>query len=328
MPADRDPAALPKAHLHLHMEGGMRPQTLAELAAKYGMQVPVVSGFGSFPAFADMYVAACEVIKAEDDLRRLVDETLDDAVAAGAVYVEPSFFIPHHNERLGPDEYVLEIALDALAEASKRTGVAAAFMLAADRTRPPEAAVEQARIAARYAGRGVAAFGLANDEAPWPPEPFQEAFRIARDAGLLCTPHAGELAGPQSVRGALDTLGANRIQHGVRAVEDPGLVERLAEEQVCLDICPTSNLLLSVVPDLASHPLQALLDAGVRCSINADDPLLFGPGLLEEYTLCRTELGLSDEQVATCARSSLLSSGAPESVKQLGLADIDAWLAG
>jgi adenosine deaminase len=327
MPAERDLALLPKAHLHLHMEGGMRPQTLAELAEKYGLEVPVVRGFGSFPAFADMYVAACEVIKTEDDLRRLVDETLDDAVAAGAVYVEPSFFIPHHNERLGPDEYVLEIALDALAAATKRTGVAASFMLAADRTRPPQAAVEQARIAARYAGRGVAAFGLANDEAPWPPEPFEEAFRIAREAGLLCTPHAGELAGPESVRGALDKLGAHRIQHGVRATEDPALVERLAAQQVCLDVCPTSNLLLSVVPDLESHPLRALLDAGVRCSINADDPLLFGPGLLEEYSLCRAELGLSDHQLATCARSSLLSSGAPESVQRRGLAGIDAWLA-
>jgi adenosine deaminase len=97
-------------------------------------------------------------------------------------------------------------------------------------------------------------------------------------------------------------------------------------EQVCLDVCPTSNLLLSVVPDLESHPLQALLAAGVRCSINADDPLLFGPGLLEEYTLCRTDLGLSDAQLATCARSSLLSSGAAESVKRQGLADIDGWL--
>jgi adenosine deaminase len=326
MPAERNLAALPKAHLHLHLEGGMRPQTLAELAGKAGMQVPVVRGFGSFPVFADMYVAACEVLKTEDDLRRLIDETLDDAVAAGAVYIEPSFFVPHHNERLGPDEYVLEVALDALAAATKRTGVAAGFMLAADRTRPPEAAVQQARLAARYAGRGVVAFGLANDEAPWPPEPFAEAFAIAREAGLLSTPHAGELAGPESVRGALDTLGANRIQHGVRAMEDPALVERLAAEQVCLDVCPTSNVLLSVVPDLASHPLQTLLAAGVRCSINADDPLLFGPGLLEEYQLCRTDLALSDEQLATCARSSLLSSGASEAVKQEGLAGIEKWL--
>ena len=111
----------------------------------------------------------------------------------------------------------------------------------------------------------MVAFGLANDEAPWPPEPFADAFAIAREAGLLATPHAGELAGPESVRGALDALGAQRIQHGVRAAEDPALVERLApaRSSAC-DVCPTSNVLLSVVADLASHPLPALLDAGVR----------------------------------------------------------------
>jgi adenosine deaminase len=324
---ERDLFTLPKAHLHLHLEGGMRPSTLAELAAKYGMEVPVVRGFGSFPMFADMYVAACEVLREPADLVRLIDDTLDDAKAAGAIYIEPSFYLPHHRERLGADEDVLAMALDALAAASERTGVAAAFMLAGDRTQPPEEAVVQARIAAKYVGRGIAAFGLANDEAPWPPEPFVESFAIAREAGLLSTPHAGELAGPESVRGAIDVLGAHRIQHGVRAFEDPALVERLAAEEICLDVCPTSNILLSVIPDLESHPLRQLLDAGVRCSINADDPLLFGPGLLEEYQLCRTELALSDDHLAQAARSSLLASGAPADVREKGLAGIDAWLA-
>jgi adenosine deaminase len=327
MPAPRDLLALPKAHLHLHLEGGMRPATLADLAAKYGMEVPVVRGFGSFPMFADMYVAACEVLREPDDLVRLINDTLDDAAAAGAVYIEPSFFLPHHRERLGPDEYVLEMALDALAAASERTGVAAAFMLAADRTRSPEDAVEQARIAAKYARRGIVAFGLANDEAPWPPEPFVESFSIARHAGLLSTPHAGELAGPDSVRGAIDVLGADRIQHGVRAAEDPALIERIVAEGICLDVCPTSNILLSVIPDMESHPLLQLLDAGVRCSINADDPLLFGPGLLEEYELCRTQLQLTDDHLAQAARSSLLASGAPEPVRKQALIDIDTWLA-
>lgn len=120
MATARDLAHLPKAHLHLHLEGGMRPGTLAELAGKYGMAVPVVSGFGSFPVFADMYLAACEVLRSPEDLQRLIDETLDDAVAAGATYIEPALFVPHHRERLGPDEQVLEIALDAMAAASAR----------------------------------------------------------------------------------------------------------------------------------------------------------------------------------------------------------------
>jgi adenosine deaminase len=200
-------------------------------------------------------------------------------------------------------------------------------MVAADRTIDPADAVEQAKLAARYAGRGVVSFGLANDEALFPPEPFAPAYDIARDAGLLSTPHAGELAGPASIRGALEALGADRIQHGVRAVEDPELVKRLAESGVCLDVCPTSNVMLSVVPTIHQHPLPVLLDAGVRCSLNGDDPLLFGPGLLEEYSLCREAFGFDDATLAAIARVSIEASGAPASVKVAGLAGIDAWLA-
>ena len=119
-----------------------------------------------------------------------------------------------------------------------------------------------------------------------------------------------------------------RIQHGVRAIEDPALVERLAAEQVCLDVCPTSNLLLAVYPDAAEHPLPRLLAAGVPCSVNSDDPLLFGSGLLEEYTLCRDGMGLDDAALAGVARASLRFSGAPEELRATALDDVDAWLAG
>lgn len=323
----RELTTLPKAHLHLHVEASMRPATLAELAAAAGIEVPTVRGFGSFAAFADMYVAACDVLRSDDDLRRLVDEMVDDAAADGAVWVEPSIYLPHHRERLGTDEHVLEVLIDAAARASARSGVGVGWMVASDRTVDPADAVDQAKIAARYAGRTVVGFGLANDEALWPPEPFAEAFAIARDAGLLSTPHAGELAGPASIVGALEALGADRIQHGVRAIEDPALVERLADSGVCLDVCPSSNILLSVFPSFADHPLPALLEAGVRCSVNADDPLLFGPGLHDEYEICRTELGLSDDAIATIARSSIECSGAPPDVKAAGLAGIDTWLA-
>ena len=151
----------------------------------------------------------------------------------------------------------------------------------------------------------MVSFGLANDEVAGPPERFARAFAVAREAGLVSAPHAGELAGPDSVRGALDALGARRVGHGVRAVEDPALVARLAEERVCLDVCPTSNLLLSVVPSLAEHPLARLLAAGVPCSIGSDDPLLFGPGLLAEHVTAREVLGLDDAQLALAARSGL-----------------------
>ena len=319
---------LPKAHLHLHLEGAMRPTTLAERAEHYGMAMPEIKGFGSFPAFADMYVGACEVLRTDADLVRLVDEVVDDAAEAGAIYVEPAFYQPRYVDRLGTDERIIELVLAALADATARTGVATGLMVAADRTVDPTESVAQAHLATRYAGEGVVAFGLANDEALWPPEPFAEAFAIARDAGLISAPHAGELAGPESVIGALDALGADRIQHGVRSIEDPALVARLAESGVCLDVCPTSNLLLSVVPSLADHPLPALLDAGVRCSLNGDDPLLFGPGLLEEYELVRKEMGFDDERIAAIALASVECGGAPDALKAAGVAGIEAWLAG
>ena len=323
----RDLATLPKAHLHVHLEGAMRPSTLQDLAAQYAMDVPEIRGYGSFSVFAEMYVAACGVLRTPDDLARLVDEVVEDAARAGAVWVEPSIYLPHHNERLGPPDATLELALEVLAAAAARHGIGAGFMVAADRTVDPADAVEQAKLASRYAGAGVVAFGLANDEAGFPPEPFAAAFAIAREAGLLSTPHAGELAGAESVRSALDLLGADRIQHGVRVVEDAELLQRLADSGVCCDVCPTSNVMLSIVPSLAEHALPVLLDAGVRCSVNGDDPLLFGPGLLEEYELCRAEFGFADERMAFIARCSVEASGAPDSLKAQAIAGIDRWLA-
>lgn len=323
----RDLAFLPKAHLHLHLEGAMRPATLAALAAAAGIPVPEIRGFGSFTAFSDMYVAACDVLRSEADLRRLVDEVVADAAEAGAVWVEPAVYVPHHRERFGSDEAILELLLDELSLAGARHNIGTGLMIAADRTLDTDDAIAQARLAVRYAADGVVSFGLHNDETGYPPEPFVEAFDIALAGGLLSTPHAGELEGPASVIGAIDVLGAHRIQHGVRAVEDPDLVVRLAESDVCLDVCPSSNILLSVFPSIADHPLPDLLAAGVNCSLNADDPLLFGPGLLEEYELCRAELGLTDCQLATIARSSIVASGAPDALKADADHTIDAWMA-
>ncbi len=323
----RDLLALPKAHLHLHLEGAMRPDTLAELAQGYDVPVPEITGFGSFAAFLDTYQAACAVLRTPDDLARLTRECVEDAAASGAVWIELAFNPRNHTDKLGSDELVLEIVLEAMAGAAADTGVGAGLLMTIDRTGTPEAGVDLAQVAVRYAERGVVALGLANDEVVGPPEPFAEAFIVARAGGLLSAPHAGELVGPESVRGALDALGADRVQHGVRAIEDPALVQRLADEGVCLDVCPTSNLSLSVVDQIEDHPLPALLNAGVRCSVNADDPLLFGPGLLEEYELCRAVLGLDDRDLAGVAESSIQASGAPEDLKHRALDGISTWLA-
>ena len=324
----RDLRQLPKAHLHLHLEGAMRPTTLVELSEHYGAPPPAPPD-GSFETFVSLYRAAAAMLRSPTDYVRLMDEVVDDAAADGVVWVEPAEWLaPGQPERLGlvDARAVLDVLLDAARQASARTGVAVGLMVSGNRTRPPEEALALARLAEEYAGRGVVSFGLADDETRGRPEPFAAAFEIARGAGLIAAPHAGEHGGPDSVRAALDALGARRIQHGVRAADDPDLLRRLADEGVCLDVCPTSNVHLRVVESLAAHPLPALLDAGVSVSLNADDPLFFGSGVLAEYELARDTLGLDDATLAHIAACSMRASGAPAELKAKALIDIERWL--
>jgi adenosine deaminase len=322
----RDLATLPKAHLHLHIEAGMKPTLLQELADKYAREVPVIRGYGSFAAFSDTYVAATDVLRTREDWERLADEVCAQHAAEGATYLEPSFWAGNYRHRFTHDAACWELLFAVFDDAADRHGVTVRFMAAVDRVLDsPDDAITLAHLALAYPDH-VVSFGLHNDEVGHPPQDFVEAFRVAREGGLLITPHAGELEHGQFVADSIDLLGAHRIQHGVRSFEVPGLPERLAELGTCLDVCPTSNILLAVFPTLAAHPLPALLDLGVRCSVNADDPLLFGPGLLEEYELCRREFGFDDDRMATIARTSIEAGGAPEHVKADALRGIDDWL--
>jgi len=306
----------------------MRPSTLTELCERNGTPQPDPPD-GTFPTFIRLYRAAADALRSADDYRRLVDEVVEDAANDGAVWLEPAEWIaPGLPQRLGlsDPEAVLRMLLEALDHSARCHGIQAGLVVSTNRTRDSSEAVELAKLAARYAGRGVVAFGLADDETRGRPAPFAEAFQIATAAGLISAPHGGEHGGPDSVREALDALGARRIQHGVRSVEDPALLERLAEERVCLDVCPTSNSQLGVVPSLEAHPLPDLLRAGVPLSLNADDPLFFGSGLLAEYELTRQTLGVDDAGLARIAAASVRHSGAPESVKSKAQRDIEAWL--
>ena len=324
----RDLALLPKGHLHLHFEAATRPLTLRDFAAEADAPVPSWADFADFSDFQDAYGDVLALIRRPEQLERIMTELADDAESDGVVYVEVTLAPVLHAPLLGDD---VAAALDFLLAAAKReeerTGVVIRAMIASDRTGPVEPVIADARLAARYADRGVVSFGLHSDERGAPAAPFAEAFAIARDAGLLITPHAGELMGPESVREAVEVLHADRILHGVRLIEDPELTAEVARLGTTLDVCPSSNVVLHVVPDLEHHPLPALLAAGVSCTINADDPIQFGPNVLEEYQLSRDRLGLTDEQLAGCARASLTASGAPDDVKARGLAGIDAWLA-
>jgi len=222
----------------------------------------------------------------------------------------------------------MELVLSEGVAAGSEYGVGFGLTMEAQRQADPSVVEDLARFAARYAGRGVHALGLTGDELVAPASVFAKAFAIARDAGLTSAPHAGELAGPWTVRAVVEELGATRVAHGVRAVEDPAVLEFLASRGVSLDVCPTSNVLLGVAPSLAEHPLPRLLEAGVRCSLGADDPLMFGVSLSDEYENARTSMGLTDEQLAGIARTSLETSDAPAAVIADAVAGVDAWLQG
>lgn len=335
---ERDLRTLPKAHLHLHFTGSLRHATLCDLAAEHGVRLPHSLRRDTPPElratdergwfrFQRLYDLARSVVRTEHDVRRLLHEAAEDEAAEGSgwleIQVDPTSCAP----RLGGLTATLETILDAARDATERTGVGIGVIVAANRTRHPLDARTLARLAARYAGHGVVGFGLSNDERRGRTEDFAPAFRIALRAGLIAVPHGGELAGPGSVRGCLDVLGARRIGHGVRAAEDPALVGRLATAGTVLEICPVSNLRLGVFDRPEDVPLLALREAGVAVSLGADDPLLFGSRLVAQYDVARGALGLDDATLAELARCSVRASTAPDEVRRRLLAGVDAWLA-
>jgi adenosine deaminase len=334
----RDVALLPKAHLHLHFTGSMRHSTLCELADRHGVRLPEslrqewpprlfsADERGWF-RFQRLYDAARSVLHTEDDVRRLLREAAEDDAADGSVWLEIQVDPSGYAARFGGLTAFTDLVLDAAADAADRAGIGVGVVIAANRTRHPLDARTLARLAARYVGRGVVGFGLSNDERRGRAEEFERAFRIARRAGLAGLPHGGELAGPASVRSCLDLLEATRVGHGVRSVEDPALLTRIADAGVTLEVCPTSNVALGVYETAADVPVRRLLDAGVRVALGADDPLLFGSRLAAQYAVARTDLGLDDAALAELARMSVRASFAPEPVAAAALAGIDSWLA-
>ncbi|MBF9067953.1 adenosine deaminase [Streptacidiphilus fuscans] len=335
--AARDVRLLPKAHLHLHFTGSMRPATLMELADKHGVRLPEALSSAEPPKlratdergwfrFQRLYDAARSVLRDEEDIRRLVREAAEDERADGSgwleIQVDPTSYAP----RLGGLIPALELVLDAVDEASRASGVGIRVLVAANRMKHPLDARTLARLAVRYADQGVIGFGLSNDERRGLARDFDRAFRIATDAGLLAAPHGGELAGPESIRSCLDDLGAGRVGHGVRAAESPALLRRLAEDRITCEVCPASNVALGVYEQPQDVPLRRLFDAGVPMALGADDPLLFGSRLAAQYELAREHHAFTDEELAELARQSIRGSLAPEPVRGRLLAGVDAWL--
>ncbi|WP_345527060.1 adenosine deaminase [Nocardioides endophyticus] len=334
----RDLLKLPKAHLHLHFTGSMRHATLLELAARDGIALPdqLVEQWPPTLSAADekgwfrfqrLYDVARSVLRTEDDVRRLVREAAEDDVRDGGRWLEIQVDPSGYGARFGGITEFTDLVLDAVRDASAATGLGMAVVIAANRTRHPLDARTLARLAGQYAGRGVVGFGLSNDERRGSTADFASAFRIADRAGLLLAPHGGELRGPEHIRVCLDSLGADRLGHGVRAAEDPALLDRIVEAGVALEVCPVSNVALGVYSDLTSVPLPTLLAAGATVALGADDPLLFGSQLAGQYATMRAAHELDDAQLAELARMSVRASRAPDDVRAATLADIDGWLA-
>lgn len=311
---------------------------MRELAAEHGIRLPDALRAAEPPElratdergwfrFQRLYDVARSVLRTEGDIRRLLREAAEDEAAEGSgwleIQVDPTSYAP----RLGGLTPTIELVLDAAREASTTSGVGIGVVVAANRTRHPLDARTLARIAARHAGDGVVGFGLSNDERRGRADDFAPAFRIAAGAGLISVPHGGELAGPGSVAACLDSLGAHRIGHGVRSVEDPALVHRLAASGTFLEICPMSNVRMGVYGRPEDVPLLTLREAGVAVALGADDPLLFGSRLVEQYDVARHAHGMSDQALADLARDSVRGSAAPETLRQRLLAGIDDWLA-
>ena len=336
----RDLATLPKAHLHLHFTGSLRPSTLAELAAKHGIRLPetlrhhhllrLTPDERGWFRFQRLYEAARACVRDGDDMRRIVQEAAEDDAAEGSgwleLQVDPTSYAPF----VGGLTPALEIVLDAARTASATTSCQVAIVVAASRVRHPLDARTLARLAARYAGDGpgeVVGFGLSNDERRGTTEDFAPAFAIAARAGLASLPHSGELLGPDHIRTTLGALHPDRLGHGVRAAEDPPLLERIVRSGVGLEVCPASNVALGVYPTPADVPLRQLVDAGARVALGADDPLLFGPRLLAQYEVARSVHHFPDADLAGLARSSVEMSRAPLDLRKRLLAGIDDWLA-
>lgn len=314
----RDLRRLPKAHLHVHLTGSIRGSTFTEL----GGTATFPPRYSTWDEFVATYSATKTVLRDPQDLHRLVVELVEDSAADGAVWTEVSVSPSGFHRRLtGSDQATMELICDAVAAADGQAGIVVGIDLVRD-TEKPDALAE---LAVAWADRGVVGLGLAGDERA-PCAPFARAAQIARGAGLQVVPHSGELCGPDSIRELLTVLRPDRLMHGVRAAEDPSLVAELADRDVCLDLCPTSNVALGVVPELADHPLARLVRAGVPCSLNADNTLVFSTDLANEYRLARDILGLGDDEVAGLARASLTASAAPAAVADAALGEIDEWL--
>jgi len=311
----------PLVELHRHLDGNVRLETVLDLGRRHGIDLPawtteelrpyvqVTERVPSLLAFIAKFGVLRKVVVDYDAVRRIVRENLEDAAREGIDYIELRFSPYFMGEEHGLDTMrVVEAACDALEEARGRVPVRAKLIGIISRHYGPETAWIETDAAIRCRDRGVVALDLAGDEANFPGELFVDHFRKAREAGLRTIAHAGEAAGAASVRQAVLGLGAERIGHGIRCIEDPAVVDLLAERGIALEVCPTSNVHTSTVASYAVHPLPALLRRGLAVTLNTDDPSISGIDLAHEYRIAVDELGLSEADLRRMQENALAAA--------------------
>jgi adenine deaminase len=322
---------LPKAELHLHIEGTLEPELMFALARRNRVTVPYASVdavrqayvFSDLQSFLDIYYAGCAVLIEEQDFYDLAWAYLQRAAAQGVRHAEIFFDPQTHTSRGIPMAVVIGGLHRALVECPK-LGMSASLILCFLRHLSAESAMETLTQALPFRDR-VVAVGLDSSEVGHPPAEFQAVFDRARLEGLLTVAHAGEEGPPSYIWEALDLLDASRIDHGVRCLEDDRLVEWLVADQIPLTVCPLSNVKLGVFPSLRHHSLRTMLERGLLVTVNSDDPAYFGGYIEENFQQATEALGLTREQVLRLARNSFRASFLPESDKQRYLAEIDAF---
>jgi adenosine deaminase len=328
-------ALMPKVELHLHLEGTVTPRTLLELAARNGVALPAQDEEGvaklfryrDFGEFLRVFMGLARAIVRGEDFERLAYELGVDLGAQQVRYAEVMISPMQHLTR-GVDLYeAIEGAMAGFARAEREAGTMVRLALDYGRGYGTERAWEVLEVARAAQHLGVVGWSIGGQEIGFPPEPFAPHFAAARAAGFGLMAHAGEVVGPASVWGAIEQLGATRLGHGIRAVDDPLLVEALRARGIVLDICPTSNLLTGAVASWAEHPLRQLRDAGVPFTLNSDDPTFFHTTLTEEYRRAVTQFGFGADDLCACVRTAARASFLPPDACAALCARIEAELA-
>ncbi|MCB9450995.1 MAG: adenosine deaminase [Anaerolineaceae bacterium] len=313
--------AMPKVELHVHLEGATQPETLLKLARKHHVMLPAdtVDGlrewfaFRDFSHFIEVYIKISECMRTPEDIELLTREFLQGQAAQNILHSEVTYTPYTHYKFKGlAFEDQLAAINRARAWAEAELGVTMGLIIDISRNVTPEEGLVTAEWAIKHRDNGVIALGLGGPENGHPPEKHAEAFQRAHDAGVTCILHAGELAGAESIRGALTVGHSVRIGHGVRCLEDPALVAELREIQIPLEVCPTSNVCLRVVPSLAEHPLPRLVEAGLYVTINSDDPPMFNTTLTDEYLQAAAHFGFDVDRMEKFALDALWAARLPE----------------